>query len=138
MQPTCVLKHRGADSTLWSPITSQRFPRAFKKKLQAAVSERCNLIQNFIIYNFWRIQKWQRKNSKERNPTSTLVQLATLTMVRPLLRLRLPRRFLSMNDKIEFMAYDQIDNAPEERARGITINTRHVEYETDSSSLRTR
>ncbi len=35
------------------------------------------------------------------------------------------------NGKIEFMAYDQIDNAPEERARGITINTRHVEYETE-------
>ena len=35
------------------------------------------------------------------------------------------------NDKIEFLAYDQIDNAPEERERGITINTRHVEYETD-------
>ena len=34
------------------------------------------------------------------------------------------------DDKIEFMAYDQIDNAPEEKARGITINTRHVEYET--------
>ena len=34
------------------------------------------------------------------------------------------------NDAIDFMAYDQIDNAPEERARGITINTRHVEYET--------
>ena len=29
------------------------------------------------------------------------------------------------------MAYDQIDNAPEERERGITINTRHVEYETE-------
>ena len=38
---------------------------------------------------------------------------------------------LALNDdKIEFMAYDQIDNAPEERERGITINTRHVEYET--------
>ena len=36
------------------------------------------------------------------------------------------------NDKIEFLAYDQIDNAPEEKARGITINTRHVEYETDA------
>ena len=36
------------------------------------------------------------------------------------------------NDNIEFQAYDQIDNAPEERARGITINTRHVEYETDN------
>ncbi len=30
----------------------------------------------------------------------------------------------------EFKAYDQIDAAPEERARGITINTAHVEYET--------
>ena len=36
------------------------------------------------------------------------------------------------NGNIEFMAYDQIDNAPEERARGITINTRHVEYETET------
>ncbi len=36
------------------------------------------------------------------------------------------------NGKNEFLAYDQIDNAPEERARGITINTRHVEYETDN------
>ena len=36
------------------------------------------------------------------------------------------------NENIEFQAYDQIDNAPEERARGITINTRHVEYETDA------
>ena len=34
------------------------------------------------------------------------------------------------NYKVEFMSYDQIDNAPEEKARGITINTRHVEYET--------
>lgn len=34
------------------------------------------------------------------------------------------------NDKVEFLEYDQIDNAPEEKARGITINTRHVEYET--------
>jgi elongation factor Tu len=31
----------------------------------------------------------------------------------------------------EFMAYDAIDKAPEEKARGITINTSHVEYETE-------
>ncbi len=30
------------------------------------------------------------------------------------------------------MAFDKIDNAPEEKARGITINTRHVEYESDT------
>jgi len=42
-------------------------------------------------------------------------------------------RTLSLkNDNIKFQAYDQIDNAPEEKARGITINTRHVEYETEN------
>ena len=39
---------------------------------------------------------------------------------------------LAMGGAVEAMAYDQIDNAPEERARGITINTRHVEYETET------
>jgi len=33
--------------------------------------------------------------------------------------------------KAEYRAYDSIDNAPEEKARGITINIAHVEYETD-------
>ena len=32
----------------------------------------------------------------------------------------------------DFMAYDMIDKAPEEKARGITINTAHVEYETEA------
>jgi len=36
-----------------------------------------------------------------------------------------------MLGRAEFKAYDQIDNAPEEKARGITINIAHVEYETD-------
>ncbi len=36
------------------------------------------------------------------------------------------------NSSIDFLAYDQIDNCPEEKARGITINSRHVEYETDN------
>src|SRR5258708_27198852 len=40
-------------------------------------------------------------------------------------------KILSESGKAQFMAYDQIDKAPEEKARGITINTAHVEYETD-------
>jgi elongation factor Tu len=36
-----------------------------------------------------------------------------------------------MLGKAKFRAYDQIDNAPEEKSRGITINIAHVEYETD-------
>ena len=34
------------------------------------------------------------------------------------------------NPKVHFVAFDQIDKAPEEKARGITIATAHVEYET--------
>ena len=37
---------------------------------------------------------------------------------------------LSLANGSEFLDYSQIDNCPEERARGITINSRHVEYET--------
>jgi elongation factor Tu len=40
-------------------------------------------------------------------------------------------KILAESGKAEFKAYDQIDAAPEEKARGITINTAHVEYETD-------
>ena len=36
----------------------------------------------------------------------------------------------TQNNKNSFKAYDQIDNAPEERERGVTINASHVEYET--------
>jgi len=36
-----------------------------------------------------------------------------------------------MLGRAEYKAYDQIDNAPEEKARGITINIAHVEYETE-------
>jgi len=38
---------------------------------------------------------------------------------------------LAMKGQAKFEAYDMIDKAPEERERGITINTAHVEYETD-------
>jgi len=40
-------------------------------------------------------------------------------------------KVLSQSGKAEFVAYDKIDKAPEERERGITISTMHVEYETD-------
>ena len=39
---------------------------------------------------------------------------------------------LSLINGSEFLDYSQIDNCPEERARGITINSRHVEYETEN------
>src|SRR5580693_9961368 len=40
-------------------------------------------------------------------------------------------KILAEQGKAQYTAYDQIDKAPEEKARGITIATAHVEYETD-------
>ena len=40
-------------------------------------------------------------------------------------------RVLSVTNGAQAMRYDEIDKAPEEKARGITINTAHVEYETE-------
>ena len=41
-------------------------------------------------------------------------------------------KVLALKGQAKFEAYDMIDKAPEERERGITINTAHVEYETDN------
>ena len=41
-------------------------------------------------------------------------------------------KWCNLRGLAEFKAYDQIDNAPEEKERGITINIAHVEYQTDS------
>ena len=41
-------------------------------------------------------------------------------------------KYLGLLNMANYTAYDQIDGAPEEKARGITINTAHVEYETDN------
>ena len=41
-------------------------------------------------------------------------------------------KYCAMLGEADFKAYDQIDNAPEEKARGITINISHVEYETEN------
>ena len=41
-------------------------------------------------------------------------------------------KVLSDKGQANFQDYNQIDKAPEERERGITINTSHVEYETDT------
>jgi len=54
------------------------------------------------------------------NPTSTWEPLVTSITV----------RLATQNDKTKFVEFDQIDNAPEEKARGITIATSHQEYET--------
>src|SRR5574342_821855 len=40
-------------------------------------------------------------------------------------------KVLALKKQAEYRRYDQIDNAPEERERGVTLNIAHVEYQTD-------
>ena len=47
-------------------------------------------------------------------------------------------KVLALKGDAEFRHYDQIDKAPEEKERGITINTAHVEYRDRQASLRSR
>ena len=68
---------------------------------------------------------------KEQNRMLTLVQSVTLTMVKTTLTAAITLT-LSKSGGAQFVAYDMIDKAPEERERGITINTAHVEYETET------
>src|SRR5437870_5108264 len=49
---------------------------------------------------------------------------------KPSLTAAITKVLAASNPKVQFKAYDQIDNAPEERERGVTINASHVEYET--------
>ena len=44
-------------------------------------------------------------------------------------------KVLAMKGWADFRAFDSIDNAPEEKARGITIAIAHVEYQTDEAAL---
>ena len=62
-------------------------------------------------------------------PHVNIGPLVTLTMVRPSYRCY-HQDSLAMKGEAEFVDYANIDKAPEERERGITINTAHVEYET--------
>ncbi|EFR98932.1 translation elongation factor Tu [Listeria seeligeri FSL N1-067] len=64
------------------------------------------------------------------NPMLTLVLLDTLTMVTTLTAAI--TTVLAKKGFADAQAYDQIDGAPEERERGITISTAHVEYQTDT------
>ena len=46
-------------------------------------------------------------------------------------------KYLALQGGAEYTDYASIDKAPEERERGITINTAHVEYETESVTMLT-
>ena len=70
-------------------------------------------------------QKYERTKPHENIDTIGHVATGTTTLTAAI------TMALSQQGQAAAMRYDEIDKAPEEKARGITINTAHVEYETD-------
>ena len=75
--------------------------------------------------------RWPRRSSSAPSRTSTSARSATSTTARRSLTAAITK-YLALKGEAEYRAFDSIDNAPEERERGITIAIAHVEYETDA------
>ena len=77
-----------------------------------------------------RHRPWQRRSSSAPSRTSTSGRSAISTTARRASTAAITK-YLALKGEAEYRAFDTIDNAPEERERGITIAIAHVEYETD-------
>jgi len=79
----------------------------------------------------WRIERIMAKQKFERNkPHINVGTIGHVDHGKTTLTAAITK-VLALRGAAQFTAYDQIDNAPEERARGITIAIRHVEYQTE-------
>ena len=76
-------------------------------------------------------KKWLRKKKFERKkPHANVGTIGHVDHGKTTLTAAITK-VLAETGGAEFVAYDQIDKAPEEKERGITIATAHVEYETE-------
>ena len=73
------------------------------------------------------------KEKFERNkPHANIGTIGHIDHGKTTLTAAITRVLADRNPNVKATAFDQIDKAPEEKARGITINISHVEYETDN------
>ena len=77
-----------------------------------------------------REQQWPRRSSTVSKPHVNIGTIGHVDHGKTSLTAAITKVLAASNPKVQFKAYDQIDNAPEERERGVTINASHVEYET--------
>ena len=75
------------------------------------------------------LPRWPRKNSRANKPHCNIGTIGHVDHGKTSLTAAITK-VLAESGGATFTAYDQIDKAPEEKARGITISTAHVEYET--------
>ena len=78
----------------------------------------------------WRIKKLAKKVFERTKPHLNVGTIGHVDHGKTTLTAAITK-VLSEGGGANFVAYDQIDKAPEEKERGITISTAHVEYETE-------
>ena len=83
------------------------------------------------------IERWRRRNFERTKPHCNIGTIGHVDHGKTTLTAAITK-VLAETGGATFTAYDQIDKAPEEKARGITISTAHVEYETKDAALRAR
>src|SRR5450432_4442806 len=129
--PSCARSRRAARCTRWSSATTRKC-RSRRRRRSSARSrrDRQQRAHAFATLLLFRRERVMAKAKFER--TKPHVNVGTIghvdhgkTTLTAAITLILSKKFGG-----EAKAYDQIDSAPEEKARGITINTAHVEYET--------
>ena len=84
----------------------------------------------YIKYFKEEFLQWQKRNLKEQ-PHVNIGTIGHVDHGKTTLTAAITK-VLALKGQAQFEAYDMIDKAPEERERGITISTAHVEYETDT------
>ena len=82
------------------------------------------------------VKKWLKQNLKETKPHCNIGTVGHVDHGKTTLTAAITK-VLAEKGGAEFTAYDQIDKAPEEKERGITISTAHVEYETEKDIMHT-
>jgi elongation factor Tu len=83
------------------------------------------------VVSFFKVEKMAKSKFERTKPHCNIGTIGHVDHGKTSLTAAITK-ILAEKGGASFMAYDQIDKAPEERARGITISTAHVEYETDN------
>src|SRR3989442_9443393 len=118
MSRICGPRHRAAGRTRWNSITT----RSFRRTLRIRSSTRS---KRGIGEGHMAKKKFERTKPHVNVGTIGHIDHGKTTLTAAI------TKTLSLKGGAEFRAFDTIDNAPEERERGITISIAHVEYETD-------
>src|SRR5258706_4316744 len=115
----CVPRHRVAGRRRWSSITTRSCRRTSRTRSRRPSKGNRGGLRTMAKKKFERTKPHVNVGTIGHIDHGKTTLTAAIT------------KTLSLKGQADFRAFDSIDNAPEEKERGITISIAHVEYETD-------